>query len=77
MQVLRLDNEMVTLQKFNHPTEGLMRIVGDYNEDPSAPRGAPKVPCYKCQRVDGDRYFFIVSKAEAKKYIDEYLSQNN
>ncbi len=76
MQVLQLDNEMVTLQKFNHPTGGLMRIIGDYDEDPAAPRGSVKVPHYKCQQIEGSKGFFIVTKADAKIYIAEYLSQN-
>lgn len=76
MQVLQLDNVMVTLQKFNHPTGGLMRIIGDYDENPSAPRGSAKVPHYKCQQIEGSKDFFMVPKDDAKNYITEYLSQN-
>jgi len=72
MQVLKLDDSMITLQKFIHPTQGLSRIIGDYDENPSAPRDSVKIPHYKCEQIEGSKSFFMATKADVKAYIAKY-----
>lgn len=74
MQVLILDSETVTLQKFVHPTDGLMRIIGDYDENPGdMTKGGLKTPYYKCQQVMDGKQYFAYPKSEVIEYIKEYL----
>jgi hypothetical protein len=67
MITTRLDNEMVTLAQFNHPENGLMRIIGDYDTNPSQ-KGSTE-PTYKCQQIEEPKNYFMIPKSLVKELI--------
>ena len=67
MITTRLDNEMISLTNFTHPEHGVLRIIGDYDTNPSQ-KGSTE-PTYKCQQVDGRRDFFMLPKSLVKELI--------
>ena len=67
MITTRLDSEMIVLTNFTHPTHGALRIIGDYDTNPSQ-KGSTE-PTYKCQQTEGAKNFFMLPKSLVKELI--------